>query len=237
LLVQYLRANIYAAFKAEYITLSDTVTDAGEYWDSRFKTGGRIWGDHPSKSAYLALELFRKEKVKSILVPGSGYGRNSRLFSTHGFKVTGFEISPVACEMAITFDPETRLFNDSVLDMSADNTIYDAVYCFNVLHLFREEQRKLMVQQCIQKVKKNGLMFFTVFSEREKSYGKNRMVEWNTFESKPGRPVHYFTEQDLNNHFPDTEILDTGLIDDPEDHGEEGPHVHRLRYIYLSVKK
>ncbi|MCX6375275.1 MAG: class I SAM-dependent methyltransferase, partial [Armatimonadetes bacterium] len=75
-----------------------------------------------------------------------------------------------------------------------------------------------------------GLLFFTVFSEEEPSFGKGEKIEENTFESKPGRPVHYFTEYDLISHFSEFDVLETGLTKDPEDHGE-GPHTHQLRYI------
>jgi SAM-dependent methyltransferase len=27
------------------------------------------------------------------------------------------------------------------------------------------------------------------------------------------------------------EVLETGLMEDPEDHGEEGPHVHKVRFV------
>jgi hypothetical protein len=60
------------------------------------------------------------------------------------------------------------------------------------------------------------------------------MVEENTFESKPGRPVHFFTEDDLVESFRGFELLDTGLMEDPEDHGTEGPHVHWVRFISAS---
>ena len=204
-----------------------------EYWDRRFQAEGRIWGDSPSRTAVHALELFRKARVNKVLVPGSGYGRNSKLFSESGFKVTGIEISPTAYALAQEFDALTRHFNASALDISFLAEKYDAVYCFNVLHLFREQERKRFLQQCAAKIKDSGLMFFTVFSEKEESYGKGKEVEKNTFESKPGRPVHYFNESDLKAHFKGMKILETGMMEDPEDHGAEGPHIHRLRYIYV----
>ena len=206
-----------------------------EYWDKRYRAEGRIWGDLPSRTAEYALELFRKYKAKKILIPGSGYGRNSRLFSTSGFEVTGIEISPLACKMARKFDSLSRFILASVLDMSFLTEKYDAIYCFNVLHLFRERDRKLFIRQCIDRMKNNGLMFFTVFSEKEKSYGKGKEVEKNTYESKPGRPVHYFTDEDLREHFINLEIVETGIAEDPEDHGD-GPHTHILRYICVKAK-
>jgi SAM-dependent methyltransferase len=207
-----------------------------EYWDKRYRAEGKIWGDMPSRTAGQALEIFRQNKAKKILVPGSGYGRNTRLFSASGFDVTGIEISPAACAMAREFDPQTQVYNASALDMSLLQDKYDAIYCFNVLHLFREGERKLFIRQCLARMKTNGLMFFTVFSEKEPSYGKGREVEANTFESKPGRPAHYFTDEDLQGHFKDMTTVATGITEDPEDHGE-GPHTHVLRYICVKADR
>ena len=78
----------------------------------------------------------------------------------------------------------------------------------------------------------NGFAFFTVFSEEEPSFGKGKELELNTFESKPGRPTHYFTEEDLNEQFKDYNILEAGIIEEQENHGEKGPHIHKLRYIF-----
>ncbi len=202
-----------------------------EYWNKRFALEGKIWGELPSKTAEYALGLFRENSVKSILVPGSGYGRNTKLFSVSGFNVTGVEISEVASIHAKEFDPLTKVYNGSVLDIAFDLNTFDSIYCFNVLHLFREKDRGLFVQKCINELKDNGPMFFSVFSEKEPSYRTGKEVERNTFESRPGRPVHYFTENDLQEQFRDVEILETSVMEDPEDHGGE-THTHILRYIY-----
>jgi SAM-dependent methyltransferase len=203
-----------------------------EYWENRFITEGKIWGETPSRTAEYALQLFQQHDVKKLLVPGSGYGRNTRLFSASGIKVVGVEISEKACKIARSFDPATRIFNDTVLDMSFLAHNYDAIYCHNTLHFFREYDRQLFIDQCIRRIKKQGLMFFTVFSDKEESFGKGKQVEKNTFESKPDRPVHYFDEDDLKAYFKKMEVLETGIMEDPEDHGS-GPHTHLLRYIYV----
>jgi SAM-dependent methyltransferase len=201
-----------------------------EYWDARYRAEGRIWGDSPSRTAEYALGLFKRNKVKTVLVPGSGYGRNSRLFSASGIDVTGVEISAAACAESRSFDPLTHVHNASVLDMSFLAGIFDAIYCFNVLHLFLEDNRRIFLREYAARVKEGGLMFFTVFSEKEPTFNKGREVEKDTFESKPGRPVHYFTAPDLHDHFQGMKIIESGIIEDPEDHGD-GPHVHLLRYI------
>jgi SAM-dependent methyltransferase len=201
-----------------------------EYWEERFRKEGRIWEDVPSRTAAHALGLFLHYGVKTVLAPGAGYGRNTRIFAEASLAVTGVEIAAAACEMAREFDTQTQFYNASVLDMSFLAEKYDAVYCFNTMHLFLEKDRKTLVRQCADRLIKGGIMYFTVFSEREATYGKGREVERDTYESKPGRPAHYFTDADLRRHFPGLEIIETGLTEDPEDHGE-GPHTHILRYI------
>ena len=78
----------------------------------------------------------------------------------------------------------------------------------------------------------NGYIFFSVFSEKESSYGRGENVEEETYESKPGRPIHYFSKDDLLDHFKEYQIIETGILKDNENHGEIGEHIHKLRYIY-----
>lgn len=201
------------------------------YWDSRYRKENKIWGESPSRTARRALELFRRNNIRKLLVPGSGYGRNTRLFSAAGLEVTGVEVSTVASELAREFDPLSKCYCASVLDMSFLNDIYDAVYCFNTLHLFRENDRKKCISQCLEKTVGGGLLYFTVFSENDPGFGKGQEVEENTFESKPGRPAHYFTGNDLKSHFTGMDLIETSLAEDREDHGAEGSHTHILRYL------
>ena len=76
-------------------------------------------------------------------------------------------------------------------------------------------------------------LFYQKHSDKETSYGQGEEVEKNTFESKPGRPVHYYTKEDLIDEFNKFELIETGLIKDPENHGDKGYHIHNLRYIFV----
>jgi hypothetical protein len=85
-------------------------------------------------------------------------------------------------------------------------------------------------EEAIKLLNNSGLLFFTVMSEFDIGYGKGTEIEYNTFD-KRGKPVHYFTESDIKNHFGDFKILETKLIDEPEEHGNLGKHVHKCRLI------
>lgn len=207
----------------------------GMYWNERYRNEGRIWGDAPSTSAVYADKMFKAHKIRNILVPGAGYGRNSEFLSRNGYSVTGIEISEEALRLT-PLATNVKYLLGSVLDEQLEPSGYDAVFCFNVLHLFLEEERHTLLERCIETLREGGIAFFAVFSEQEFQYGRGDRIEENTYESKPGRHVHFFTELDLAEHFRNFKILETGLIDDPEDHGAEGPHVHRLRYIVAAKK-
>ena len=120
--------------------------------------------------------------------------------------------------------------------MPFNNDIYDAIYCYNTLHLFLKNDRFDFLKKCYSQLKNEGFVFFTVFSEKEKSFAKGMKIEENTFESKLGRPTHYFSQKDLlehfKNYFKNYFIIETGIIEDQENHGEIGPHTHILRYIF-----
>ncbi len=213
-------------------TMKEYVQDMNGYWETRFSKEGKIWGDSPSRTATYALGLFQEHGAKRILVPGVGYGRNAKPFSSAGFNVVGIEASETAFKLAKEYDPGSTFLHGSYLDIVPGNRPYDAVYCFNLLHLFRENERKLFIDKSWGELKKGGLIFFVVFSEKDPSFGKGREVEKNTFESKPGRPVHYFDKNDLQEHFQDFSIIENATMEDPENHGEEGAHSHVLRYIF-----
>jgi len=208
-----------------------------EYWEKRFVDGGRIWGIKPSKTAYYALELFKKHDLNKVLVPGAGYGRNTKLFTDAYLDVVAIEISESAISIARMFNPKTKYFHGSVLNMPFSNNKYEGIYCHNLLHLFLKDDRILFLKKCYEQLKYDGYVFFVVFSDKESSFGKGKQIEENTFESKPWRPTHYFIESDLKEYFKDYSVIETGIIEDSENHGELGPHTHVLRYIFAKKEK
>jgi SAM-dependent methyltransferase len=155
--------------------MKNYVNEMRDYWNNRFSEGGKIWGVEPSKTAFYARDLFRNLDIKSVIVPGSGYGRNTKLFSKSGFKVSGIEISDDAVKEALKFDPKTKFYRKTALEIDSINGKFDAVYCFNLLHLFKEKERLLFIEKCNNILNNDGFAFFVVFSDKEESFGKGRL--------------------------------------------------------------
>jgi len=208
-----------------------------EYWNNRYSDKGKIWGTNPSITAIYALKLFKKYDIIKILIPGAGYGRHTKFFSKNNYEVTGIEISEIALNLAKEFDSKSKLILGSVLDMPFNNDTFDAIFCYNVLHLLLSNQRILFIEKCYKQLKESGFVFFSVFSEQENSFGKGIKIEENTFESKPYRPTHYFTKEDLLKHFKSYTVIETNIIKEKENHVDLGPHTHKLRYIFAKKKE
>ncbi len=168
-----------------------------DFWNAQFSNHRYIWGESPSKSAEIALSRFGQYQVNKILVPGSGYGRNTKLFSTAGFDVTGIEIAEEACRLAQEYDPATKLYHGSFLDDNLVQGQYQGIYCFNVLQLFLKTDRIRFVHKSAQLLSPKGLMFFTGISDQDASFGQGEEVEEYTFAVKPDKVLHYFTLDDL----------------------------------------
>ncbi len=67
-----------------------------DFWDKLFEKEKTNWGFTPSDSAILTKEIFLLNKIKDILIPGIGYGRNAKIFYDNGINVDGIEVSKIA---------------------------------------------------------------------------------------------------------------------------------------------
>lgn len=209
--------------------MSFDTSKLGEHWNGRYEIKKYIWGTDASGMARHALDIFKQDGLKTLLLACCGYGRNSKLFADNGMEVTGVDSSAVGIDMAKELDPKSNYICASVLDMPVDGP-FDAVFSLNALHLFPRHERAQFIDECMKRLRKGGLGYFAVFSEQESSYGKGPKLEENTYESLPGRPAHYYTDEDIRNEFADYEILETGIREDKDMHAD-GPHTHILRYM------
>ncbi|ASA26224.1 SAM-dependent methyltransferase [Paenibacillus donghaensis] len=180
-----------------------------EYWSGRFAREGMIWGSEPSPTALVARDWFSSEGVQSVLVPGAGYGRNTKVFSA-AFGTWGVELSEAALTLAREWDPLSHFILGSALDADLIEPV-DAVYCYGVLHLFLEEDRRRLVESCLQQLKPGGLLYFASFAAEDPNNGCGRQLEPGTYEYKQHKYAHFFSDADLRAQFADTDILGTEL--------------------------
>ncbi len=134
--------------------------------------------------------------------------------------------------MANNWDPDSHFILGSVLDQVTLNK-YDAIYCFDVLHLFLKQDRKKLIQHCVQYLKDNGLMYFTCFSDEDVNNGVGSQIEAGTFEYVKGKYAHFFTEEDLIRHFDGLQVIETGTTHENLTYKDNKSKEYMLRYIVV----
>ncbi|MEO3944958.1 class I SAM-dependent methyltransferase [Gorillibacterium sp. CAU 1737] len=181
----------------------------GAYWERRFVAEGLIWSDVPSQTAQDASHWFQQEGLRTLLVPGAGYGRNTRFFSS-SYKVDAIELSPSAAKLGEAFDPKTTFYVGSAFDpIIGGRDRYDAIYCYDLLHLFREADRKRLLQSLIGRLRGGGILYLTVFSNEDPHCGKGDLLEPGTYLYKPDKFAHFYEQEELLRLVPGWNVLET----------------------------
>ncbi|MBR9923133.1 MAG: class I SAM-dependent methyltransferase [Bacteroidetes bacterium] len=193
-----------------------------EFWETAYSSNERMWGEQPTDNARTVLALMEKHKVKSILIPGFGYGRNAKVFYEKGIDVTGIEISETAIERARKhFGKEVTIHQGAVVDMPFDENLYQSVYCYSLLHLLNKAERKKLIADCYNQLVARGIMVFVALSANDKRFGVGEEIEKNTFHAPYGLNLHFYDKASVTAAFSDYNIIDLKEIKEPEENPTE----------------
>lgn len=173
-----------------------------EFWEEAFKEKQEMWGFEPSYSAELTKGFFIKHHIKDVLIPGIGYGRNAKLLLDNGINVTGIEISETAIELAKKhFGDELTIFHGSVTEMPFDNKMYDGIFCYGLIYLLDQEERKKLIQECYKQLKNGGFMVFTAITKKAKTYGQGKLISKDRFELFGGVKIYFYDDESIKKEF------------------------------------
>ncbi|MBK9388771.1 MAG: class I SAM-dependent methyltransferase [Bacteroidetes bacterium] len=211
-----------------------------EFWETSFRDKQEMWGWEPAESAYRALDLFKKQGLNKILIPGFGYGRNARPFTDNGFRVTGIEISETAIDLAKKhFGDSVKVYHGSVSSMPFDQELYDGIYSYALIHLLNKEERLKLIADCYNQLRPGGYMVFVVVSKMDFRYGQGKEIGNDTFEIWPGVTLFFYDSDSIKSEFGNDSFRDYGLteyevINEPiKDMGD----MPMQRFWYIMCKK
>ena len=138
-------------------TSYETRNEMKNFWELMFNEEKTTWGFEPSDSAILSKDFFLKTNAREILIPGIGYGRNAKIFCEHGLNVTGIEISKTAIDLAKkTNGLDIKIHKGSVTEMPFDTKTYDGIFCYALIHLLNQNERKKFLTDCFHEEKGSG---------------------------------------------------------------------------------
>jgi len=164
------------------------------YWNNRFVNEKLMWGTEPSNIAIESEKVFKENSVKNILIMGIGYGRNGKYFINKGYNVDGVELSGEAIDLGKKFCSRINFINGSVLDIKLAKR-YEAIFCYSILHLFRENDRKKLLENYVKHCIDNGILVISCCSTKDKTFGIGNKIEENTYEIKQGKYCIFTTKK------------------------------------------
>lgn len=194
-----------------------------EFWESSFIENQMMWGFDPADSAILTKDFFLEKKVKDILIPGIGYGRNAKVFIDNKINVTGIEISKTAIDLARQNGIDINIFHGSVADMPFDNKLYDGIFCYALIHLLSKEEREKFIKDCYNQLKPNGYMIFTTISKEAPMYGRGKQLGKDYFEIMDGVKMFFYDSDSVKQDFGQYGLIEISEIVEPHKDNENKP--------------
>ncbi|MCM0650051.1 class I SAM-dependent methyltransferase [Clostridium swellfunianum] len=194
-----------------------------EFWESSFIENQMMWGFDPADSAILTKDFFLEKKVKDILIPGIGYGRNAKVFIDNKINVTGIEISKTAIDLAKQNGIDINIFHGSVADMPFDNKLYDGIFCYALIHLLSKEEREKFIKDCYNQLKPNGYMIFTTISKEAPMYGRGKQLGKDYFEIMDGVKMFFYDSDSVKQDFGQYGLIEISEIVEPHKDNENKP--------------
>lgn len=172
------------------------------FWEEAFKSKQEMWGSKPAKSSVLAKDFFVENNVKTVLVPGIGYGRNAQVFKDTGMSVAGIEISKTAIDLGHKhFGKEVTFHHGSVTQMPFDNNLYNGVFCHGLIYLLGKSERTKLIQDCYNQLTENGCMVFTAITKEAKTYGQGSFISKDRYEMFGGVKIFFYDQKAIQEEF------------------------------------
>jgi SAM-dependent methyltransferase len=143
----------------------------------------------------------------------------------------GIDISDEALKLARNWADREGLRTDfremDITRNSFEDSCFDTVIMFNTFHFMVEPVREKAITETYRILKNGGVVVQAIFSTGESGFFQGIEVERNTFEFKPGRPVHFFSESEIRNAFSKFTLWKLDEVDIHEVHQDGNEHFHR----------
>ncbi len=180
-----------------------------EFWDEAFKEKQEMWGFEPAKSAVITKDLFVKHNIQNILIPGIGYGRNTQVFRENGISVTGIEISQTAIDLAHKhFGKDLKIYHGSVNEMPFDRNLYNGIFCYGLIYLLDEDERRKLIQNCYEQLAEGGFMVFTAITKNAQTYGNGTLISKDRFEMFGGVKIFFYDKESVTEEFANAGLFE-----------------------------
>jgi tellurite methyltransferase len=138
----------------------------GNIYDERYDQDSYYWGLKPSSMCSRILEIAPSSRGITLLDIGCGEGRDAVFFARKGYKVTGFDTSPVGIEKAERLAEESQVtvefFTADINEFRLDRT-FDVIFSTGVLQYIPPELREEVFENYRKFTAPSGINAHSVF--------------------------------------------------------------------------
>jgi len=179
-------------------------------WDEVYSNDSAFFGEEPSDFAQKCYSDFKRYEVKRLLELGCGQGRDPIFFASNGLDVYALDSSKVAIEnIKQKMRGKNISFHLSQIEVRQtlpfDSSHFEAVYSHMFYNMrFTDEELNFLFKESSRVLKNNGLLYFSVRSDKDVLYNKGKKIDSNIYEIN-GFQIRFFTKPQiksfLSNHF------------------------------------
>jgi SAM-dependent methyltransferase len=177
-------------------------------WDRVYSNDSAFFGEEPSDFAQKCYSDFKRYDVKQLLELGCGQGRDSIFFASNGLNVHAIDSSKVAIE---NINQKIKGKNIALhlshfevrQDLPIDSNYFDAVYSHMFYNMrFTDEELSYLFKESSRVLKNNGLLYFSVRSDKDVFYNKGKKIDSNIYEIN-GFQIRFFTKIQIKSFLSD----------------------------------
>jgi SAM-dependent methyltransferase len=177
-------------------------------WDRVYSNDSAFFGEEPSDFAQKCYSDFKRYDVKTLLELGCGQGRDSIFFASNGLNVHAIDSSKVAIE---NINQKIKGKNIALhlshfevrQDLPFDSNYFDAVYSHMFYNMrFTDEELNYLFKESSRVLKNNGLLCFSVRSDKDVFYNKGKKIDSNVYEIN-GFQIRFFTKEQIKSFLSD----------------------------------
>jgi len=185
-------------------------------WEAAWREKGshELWSV-PDAEVEALLETLRGEGARRVLDPGFGLGRHVILFAREGFETYGIEPTRSGFDYCEEWLEAEGLHADirigEMTELPYGEGFFDFVLSWNVIYHGTLPQLRRALGEIRRVTRRDGLVYITLNSTRNKHYGQGTEVEPDTFlnpmKADGDLPHHYSDEEEARALFEDWDVL------------------------------
>jgi SAM-dependent methyltransferase len=172
-------------------------------WDKVYSDDSAFFGENPSHFAQKCFNDFKKYGVKRILELGCGQGRDTIFFASNGLDVHAIDSSKVAIENIFQKIGRSKIslhlrHFEVKQTLPFDISYFDAIYSHMFFNMrFTDEELRFLFSESSRVLKNNGLLYFSVRSDKDTQYNKGKKIGDKIYEIN-GFQIRFFTKEQID---------------------------------------